>query len=119
MESKAEIILDNAEIIEFRYTEVRGKKPLEPARQKDFETLVEHFAEEIIQKWIDYFVLHKPVKTEKMTSSVFLRVRIKGCVDSPHYVSSLIPAFPKKYHEWHPLKYKRNFLPSVDRPPFY
>lgn len=67
MESKAEIIIDNGKIMQIRYDDVRGKKPLERLRQKDFETLVEHFAEEIIQKWIDYFVLHKPVKAEKIT----------------------------------------------------
>lgn len=65
-ESKAEIILDNGEITEIRFAEVRGKKPLEGTRRADFETLVERNAKEIVQKWIDYFVLHKPVKTEKI-----------------------------------------------------
>jgi hypothetical protein len=66
-ESKAEIITDDGEIAEIRYIEVRGKRPLDRKRQKDFETLVEHFAEEIVQKWIDYFVLHRPVAAEKIT----------------------------------------------------
>jgi len=67
MESKAEIITDNGEIAEIRYTEVRGKRPLDSIRQKDFEILVENFAMEIVRKWIDYFVLHKPVKAKKIT----------------------------------------------------
>ncbi|CAN2041410.1 DUF4160 domain-containing protein [Candidatus Magnetomoraceae bacterium gMMP-15] len=66
-ESKAEIITDKGEITEIRYTEVRGKRPLVKTKQKDFETLVKHFAEEIVQRWIDYFVLHKPVTTKKIT----------------------------------------------------
>ncbi|MBF0377414.1 MAG: DUF4160 domain-containing protein [Desulfamplus sp.] len=67
MESKAEIITDNGQIAEIRYPVVRGRKPLDKAKQKDFEILVEHFAEEIIQKWIDYFVMHKQVAVEKIT----------------------------------------------------
>jgi len=65
--AKPEIITDNGEIAEIRYTEVRGKRPLDSIRQKDFEILVENFAMEIVRKWIDYFVLHKPVKAKKIT----------------------------------------------------
>jgi hypothetical protein len=66
-ENKAEIITENGEIAEIRYSAVRGKMPLDKTKRKDFETLVEYFAKEIIQKWIDYFVMHKPVATGKIT----------------------------------------------------
>ncbi len=69
-ESKAEIITDNGRISEIRYTTVKGKRPLDRAKQKDFEIVVEHFAEEIIQKWIDYFVMHKPVAAKKITRKI-------------------------------------------------
>lgn len=67
MESRAEIILDNGEVVEIRYGSVRGRRPLSPPQARDFEALVEHFAEEIVQKWIDYFVLHKPIPAETVT----------------------------------------------------
>ena len=49
-ESKAEIILDNGVITEIRFAQVRGKKSLEGTNRKDFETIVERYAEEIVQK---------------------------------------------------------------------
>lgn len=67
MESRAEIIIDHGEVVEIRFGSVRGRRPLSPAQLRDFEVLVERFAEEIVQKWIDYFVLHKPVPAETIT----------------------------------------------------
>jgi len=69
-ESRAEILIDNGQIVEIRYSSVRGRRPLEPAQLEDFRTLVEHYAEEIVQKWIDYFVLHKSVQAEKITRKI-------------------------------------------------
>jgi len=66
-ENKAEIIIDNGEIVEIRYSLVRGRRPLIPMQMRRFEAVVEHYAEDIVQKWIDYFVLHKPVSPEKIT----------------------------------------------------
>ncbi len=65
-ESKAEFIIDNGEIVEIRYSSVRGRKPLDDQQFRHFKMLVEHYAEDIVQKRIDYFVLHKPVATEKI-----------------------------------------------------
>ena len=70
MESRAEVIIDNGKIVEIRYSAVRGRRPLDPAQFEDFRALVEHYAEEIVQKWIDYFVLHKSVQAEKITRKV-------------------------------------------------
>ena len=67
MESKAEFIIDNGKIVEIRFGPVKGKRSLDPVQLKNFQTIVAHYAEEIVQKWIDYFVLHKPLKTEKIT----------------------------------------------------
>jgi hypothetical protein len=36
----------------------------------DFRAVVEEFAEEIVEKWIDYFVLHKPVPSEMITRRI-------------------------------------------------
>jgi hypothetical protein len=69
-ESRAELTLENGQVVEIIYTSVRGRRPLNPSELKDFQTLVEHYANEIVQKWIDYFVLHKPVQPQKITRKI-------------------------------------------------
>lgn len=69
-ESKAELIIDNGKVVEFRYLLVKGKRPLNPKQMESFKAVVEQCAEEIVQKWIDYFVLHKPVPSETITHKI-------------------------------------------------
>lgn len=69
-ESKAEIIVDNGVIVEIRYLNVRGRRPLPNKQMDDFKVVVEYYAEDIIKKWIDYFVLHKPVSLEVITRRI-------------------------------------------------
>jgi hypothetical protein len=66
-ESKAELIIENGRIVRIEYHSVTGRQPLAPSDLKNFEALVEHHAEEIVQKWIDYFVLHKPIEPQTIT----------------------------------------------------
>ena len=56
--------------IEVRIMNVKGRRPLDSAELKNFETFVTQRAGEIVQKWIDYFVLHKKVKFEKVSRKV-------------------------------------------------
>ncbi|MEW6754550.1 MAG: DUF4160 domain-containing protein [Candidatus Latescibacterota bacterium] len=63
-ESRAELVLYNGAVAEIRYLPVRGRRPLEAAQLADFRALVEGRAQEIVARWIDYFVLHKPVQPE-------------------------------------------------------
>ena len=74
-ESKAEFVLENGNVVRIVYSSVKGKRSLRQSELKHFESLVHHHSKEIVQKWIDYFVLHKPIESEKITR------RIKG--DSP------------------------------------
>src|SRR5256885_4310542 len=69
-ESRAELTLENGRVVQINYTSVRGRRPLNPSELKDFQTLVEHYANEIVQKWIDYFVLHKPVQPQTITQKI-------------------------------------------------
>lgn len=69
-ESKAEITIEYGKIVEIRITPVRGKRPLEQSQLQDFKLVVEHYADEIVQKWIDYFVYHKPIQPEKITRRI-------------------------------------------------
>ena len=69
-ESKAEIIIREGEIIEIRVVRVKGKPPLEGPKLKDFVTLVERHAEEIVESWVDYFVRHRQVHARKITRRI-------------------------------------------------
>lgn len=66
-ESRAEIIVINGEVDEIRYTPVLGRSPLDKNEMRFFEEIVSTRAEEIVTKWIDFFVLHKPIKPERIT----------------------------------------------------
>ena len=69
-ESKAELILENGKVVQIVYSSVKGRRPLSRIALKHFETLTTHYAEEIVQKWIDYFVLHKPIEAKKLTQRI-------------------------------------------------
>jgi hypothetical protein len=68
--AKAEIILRNGKITKIVFSNVVGLPPLEGVKLRAFKRLVEVKANEIVQKWIDYFVKnirHKPeVITRKL-----------------------------------------------------
>ena len=65
-EIRAEFTIANGRVVDIQYRPVRGRKPLEGAKLHDFKVLVEHYANEIVRKWIDYFVLHRPVQPERI-----------------------------------------------------
>ena len=67
LESKAELMIENGVIKEIRFGIVKGKRPLNSQQLKNFQTLVKRYADDIVQKWIDYFVYHKQVKPEIIT----------------------------------------------------
>src|SRR2546423_9240339 len=69
-ESKAELIVENGRVVGITYSSVRGRRPLSKSEMDNFQTLTEHYADEIVQKWIDYFVLHKPVEPRKITRRI-------------------------------------------------
>ena len=69
-ESRAEFIIVNGEVIEIKILPVRGKEPLDSKELKKFKTLVDYFREDIIQKWVDFFVLNKEVKSETINKKL-------------------------------------------------
>ncbi|MGV3587142.1 MAG: DUF4160 domain-containing protein [Adhaeribacter sp.] len=69
-ESKAEIIFENGEFKEVRITTVKGKEPLDSKNERRLKKLVEHFREDIVQKWIDFFIYNKEVKSEIITKKI-------------------------------------------------
>ena len=66
-ESKAEIIVLNGIVTEMRYSDVAGRVPLEFRELQHFKEIVSARADDIVQKWIDFFVLHKSVRPERIT----------------------------------------------------
>jgi len=69
-ESKAEIIIEAGKVMEITIKAVRGRKPLEAAQLRNFQIFVRSYADEIVQKWIDYFVLHKHISCENIDRKI-------------------------------------------------
>ena len=63
-ESKAELIIKEGKVESVVIKSVKGRAPLSPNILRDFEKFVNVYADKIVQKWIDYFVLHKQISCE-------------------------------------------------------
>ena len=66
-ESKAEFYIVNGVISEIKVTDIKGAKPLAGKDLKDFRVFLEVYAEQIVEKWINYFIYHKNVEFERIT----------------------------------------------------
>lgn len=66
-ESRAELIVLDGVVTEVRYGPAAGRLPLEATEMRYFTEIVEARADAIVAKWIDYFILHKPIKPERIT----------------------------------------------------
>ena len=49
------------------YANVTGRAPLQPNEMRYFKEIVSYKSDEIIVKWIDFFVLHKSITSENIT----------------------------------------------------
>lgn len=63
-ESKAELIIKDGKVESIIIKSVKGRAPLPANILRDFKKFVNVYAEKIVQKWIDYFVLHKQISCE-------------------------------------------------------
>jgi len=63
-ESRAELILRDGKVVKIRFVDVKGRKPLGVRQQRDFRKLVERFQDDIVRKWVEFFVFHKRVEPE-------------------------------------------------------
>jgi hypothetical protein len=66
-ELRAEIILVNGVVHEIVYKGVAGRASLDSNELRYFQELVSSKADEIVAKWIDFFVLNKSVSSERIT----------------------------------------------------
>jgi len=60
----------DAKIIEIKIKSIKDRKPLSGSKLKDFKVFLEEYADKIVQKWIDYFVYHKDIEFEKITTRI-------------------------------------------------
>ncbi len=66
-ESRAEIVVLDGVVTEIHYSAVAGRLPLDTNEMRYFEEIVAARADDIVAKWIDFFVLHKRVRPEHIT----------------------------------------------------
>lgn len=66
-ESRAEIVVLNGVVTEINYSAVAGRLPLDTGELRHFREIVTARADDIVGKWVDFFVLHKPVRPERIT----------------------------------------------------
>lgn len=69
-ESKAEIIFENGKFKEIVIKEVVGKAPLDTLNLKKFSKIVELYRDDIVRKWIDFFVYNIAITPEKITKKI-------------------------------------------------
>lgn len=69
-ESKVELIFDNGLFKELIVKEVIGKEPLDAQNLKKFMKIVELYRDDIVNKWIDFFVYNKVIASEKITRKI-------------------------------------------------
>jgi hypothetical protein len=69
-EARAELIIIDGVVTDIRFAGMAGRAPLEANEMRHFEELVRARADDIVAKWIDFFVLNKPIKPERITRRV-------------------------------------------------
>ena len=69
-ESKAEIIFENGKFKEIIIKEVQGKAPLDTQNLKKFKKIVELYRDDIVRKWIDFFIYNIEISSEKITKKI-------------------------------------------------
>lgn len=65
--ARAEIFLKEGKISRIVFSNVSGKRPLAGSKMKDFRTVVRAKSDDIVRRWIEYFVFKKHNKPEIIT----------------------------------------------------
>jgi len=69
-ESKAEIAFENGKFKDIIIKEVAGKVPLDTQNLKKFKKIVELYRDDIVRKWIDFFIYNIEFPSEKITKKI-------------------------------------------------
>ena len=68
--ARAEIILKDGKVLRIIFSSVKGRPLLAGGKRKDFQALVRAKADDIIRRWVDFFVLKKHNKPEIITKKL-------------------------------------------------
>lgn len=66
-ESIFEIIMLNGKLQQIKRRKARSKKPLTIKEEREAFIFINEYHKKIIEKWINFFVLKKAIKTTKVT----------------------------------------------------
>ena len=69
-ESKAEFTIKDRQIVKITIKKVSGKLPLIGSEKKEFEKFVNAYGQQIVQKWVDFFVYGANVEMEEINKIV-------------------------------------------------
>lgn len=69
-ECKAEIIVLEGKIVRVVFRKVKGKRQLPVSKLSAFKKLVNKYSEDIVKKWVDYFVYNKPIKPKRISKAI-------------------------------------------------
>ena len=63
-------LIEDGKIIDVNIKDVKGKRPLPNKELKEFKVFTDKFKEDIVQKWVDYFVYHKSITCIRIEGKV-------------------------------------------------
>lgn len=66
-ECRAEFVLKDGKVVRIVFRSIKGRPPLTGAHLKDFKALVRIKADDVVRRWVDFFVLKKHNKPEIIT----------------------------------------------------
>ena len=69
-ESKAEIIFENGKFKEILIKDIPGKAPLDVQNLKKFKKIITLYRDDIVRKWIDFFVYNIEFPPETITKKL-------------------------------------------------
>ena len=69
-ESKAEFRIENGKVVEIVISNIPGRDPLKGSDLKGFKLFLNKYANQVVSKWVDYFVYNKSVECEKITKKL-------------------------------------------------
>jgi hypothetical protein len=67
---KLKIVFEDGKFKEIVIKEVAGKEPLDLQNLKKFKKIVELYRDDIVRKWIDFFVYNIEITPEKITRKI-------------------------------------------------
>jgi hypothetical protein len=69
-EGRVEFLVENGLVVKVVFKNVKGKKPLKQKQKRLFVNFSKALSDEIIETWINYFVLHRKVVFKKVMEKI-------------------------------------------------